>query len=112
MRKCRDTSECGCQDLVERNVHTLAGLGIGTQLDGRAHHDRSVVIGGLGTLLGIPDEAMAVGNDSGRDGGTIVTTPADKHDAVLLDRGVAVHVLGVDFRVRVHDVGGILNKGL
>jgi len=115
---------------MEGDVDVLAGLGIGTELHGRAHDDGAVVIGGAGALAGVPDEAAAVGDDAGGDGRAVVAAPANQHytqlghlavdlevvDGLLgggnilavvtaVDQRGAVRVLGADLRVGVHHVG-------
>lgn len=124
------------QQVVEGDVDLLVGLGVGSELDGRAHDDGAVVVGLLNALLGVPNKVASVGNDTGGNSGTVVTTPADKHHADLgnlavdlevverllgsshkvavgvgLDTGGAIGVFGSDFRVRVIDIGGIDDEG-
>jgi len=117
------------QDAVEGDVDVLVGLGVGAKLDRRAHDDGAVVVGLLLAVAGLPDEAAAVGNDTGRDGRAVVAAPTDEHDTELgqlavdlevIDRlarsgnqravlgggdlSGAVDVLGANFVIRVHDI--------
>lgn len=120
------------QDVVEGDVDVQVGLGIVAELQGRAHDDGAVVVGGLGAVAGVPDQVAAVGHDAGSHGGAVVAAPADQHDAELGDlgldlevvdglaggghadavlalrhRGGAVGVLGADLGVRVHHIGRV-----
>lgn len=124
------------QDVVERDIDLLVGLGIRPELHGRAHDDGSVVVGFLGALLGVPDKIAAISNDTSSDRGTIVAAPANQHHADLgnlavdlevilrllgschvvaigvgLDASGAVGILGTDFRVRVSDIGRVYDEG-
>lgn len=124
------------QETVEGNVDLLVGLGVGSKLDGGAHDDGAIVVGLLDAFLGIPHKLAAVGNDTRGDGGTIVTTPADKHHAnlgnlavdlevverflgsrhkvsigVSLDAGGTISILGADFRLSIIDIGGVHDEG-
>lgn len=124
------------QQVVERDVDLLVGLGVSSELDSRAHDDGAIVVGLLDALLGVPNKVASVGNNTGGNSGTIVTTPTDKHHADLgnlavdlevverllgsshkvtigvgLDTGGAIGVFGSDFRVRVIDIGGIDDEG-
>lgn len=124
------------QEIVEGNVDILVGLGVGSKLDGGAHDDGAVVVGLLGAFLGVPHKVAAVSNDARGDGGTVVTTPADKHHANLgnlavdlevverflgsrhkvaigvgLDAGGTISILGADFRLSIIDIGGVHDEG-
>lgn len=123
------------EEVVEGDVDILAGLGIGAELDGRAHDQRAVVVGLLLTAAGLPGEPAAVGNDAGGDGGTVVAAPANEHHTQLGDLGVdievvlgllgdrnilavnlghlggVISVLGADLVVGVLDVGGVDLEG-
>lgn len=120
------------EDVMEGNVDLLMGLGIMAKLEGRAHNDRAVVVGLARTLLGIPGELTAVGEDASGDGSAIVASEANQHHADLGDLtvdleviesliwsgdilaisinvnlGSAVGVSGTNFRISVGDVGGV-----
>jgi hypothetical protein len=71
------------QDIVERNVDLFVGRCVASELDGRTHNDRAVVVGRLTTFLGVPNEPTSVGDDSRSDGGAVVAAPADQHHANL-----------------------------
>jgi hypothetical protein len=117
------------QNLMERNVDILGGFSISAELHGRAHEDRTIVVGGTRTLTSGPGEGTLVSKDTSGDGGAIVTTPSNKHhtdlwnrtlnlkviDSLLWssyvlsisslgDRGSAVSVLGLDFSLGVDDI--------
>lgn len=79
--------------IMERNVDFLASLAVDSELRGRAHDDRSIVVGRALALLGLPDEIALVGDDTGGHSGTVVATPADKHDADLGDLAVDLEVI-------------------
>lgn len=120
------------QDLMERNIDILVSFGIGSQLHCGAHDNGAIVIGLLLSLLGRPDEVAAVGNDTGGDSRTVVTAPADKHHTglghlpfdlevvqslsrgghelairVCFDLGSTIGVLGLDFAIRISDIGRV-----
>lgn len=120
------------EQVMEGHVDLVAGLGVGAQLDGGAHDDGAVVVRSLGTLASLPGQTPTVGNETGGDGGTVVTTPSDKHDPDLAHLAVdlevvggglgsgselaigatgniggMVGILGLDIVVGVDDVGGV-----
>lgn len=120
------------QNIVEGDVDVGVGLGIRSKLHGRSHNKGAVVVGLTGTLLGVPDEVAAVGENTSSDSGTIVAAPADQHHAdlgnlavdlevilsllgssnkvaigVSLDAGSTVGVLGLDLGVRIGDIGRV-----
>lgn len=87
------------QHVIEGNVDLLAGLGVGSKLDSRAHDKRTIVIGSTRTFLGLPSKVLAVGDNTSSHGGTVVTTPADHHQTNLAD-------LTVDLELIVGRLGG------
>lgn len=120
------------QDVLEWDVDLLVSLGIVTQLESRAHDDRTVVVGLARTLLGVPGDLAAVGEDTSGDGGAVVATPTDQHHTdlgdlavdlevveglvrggnilavgVRLNLGGTVGVAGLDLSVGVSDVGRV-----
>ena len=82
------------EHIMEGNIDLIAGLGIGTQLDGRAHDNGAVVIGGLFALTGLPGEATTVGNETSSHSGTVVSTQTDHHDTEFAHLAVDLEVVG------------------
>lgn len=80
------------QGVMEWDIDILGGLCIGAQLHGGSHDNRSVVVSSTRTLTSFPDQATAIGNDTGSNRGAIVTAPTDQHDTSLGD-------LAIDFEV-------------
>ena len=119
------------EKVMERNVDLLTSLGVGAELDGGGHDDGAIVVRLLLTLARVPGDVVAVGNDTGGDSGTVVTTPSNQHQTdlsdltlhlevilglqglgdvlavVLGDLGGAVGVLGLDLILGVGHVGGV-----
>jgi len=81
------------KQVTERDVDLLTSLGISAQLDGGAHDNGAVVVGLLLTLAGLPGQTTAVGKDTGSDGGTVVSTPADQHHTDLAHLTVDLEVV-------------------
>lgn len=67
------------EDVVEGNVDVVA-LDIDSELQGRSLDDGAKVVGFLDTLLGVPGQLAAVGDDGGGQGRSVVSTPADHHE--------------------------------
>lgn len=120
------------QHVVEGDVDLDAGSNLRPQFDGGTHDDRAVVVGSTRTFTSIPNKTTTVGNDTGRDGGPIVTAPTNQHHANLGnlavdlevvggllrrsrvfairrlgDGGGAIHVLALDVVVSVRDIGRV-----
>jgi len=55
--------------------------------------DRSIVVSGLFSTLGIPSELVLVGQDTTGDSSTIVTTKTDEHDSELGNMGVGLELV-------------------
>jgi hypothetical protein len=123
------------EKIMEGDVDILAARAVGAEFGSRSHDDRAIVVSRLSTRLGVPSEATLVGDDTGSNSGSVVTTPSNQHDAdlgdltidleviqsflgnrhiltlaVLGDGRGAVRVLGVYKVVRVLDVGGVDNE--
>lgn len=81
------------QDVVKRNVDLSVSFGIGTELEGRAHDNRAVVVSLLVSFLGLPGELSAIGENTGGNSGTVVTTPADQHHTDSGDLAVDLEVV-------------------
>lgn len=106
------------ESVVEGNVNFLASLLIGTELDGGGHDDGSKVVGCLLALARLPGELLAVGDNTGGDSGTVVTTPANKHETDLADLAVDLEVVngldglgGVLAGLGLLDLGGAVGIG-
>lgn len=100
------------EDLMERNVDLLAGSGISTKLDGGSHDDRAIVVGSLCSGAGLPSEVFAVGNDTGGDSGTVVTTPSNKHETGLWNLALSLEVIdGLDRLGNVLAIGSLGDLG-
>ena len=81
------------KDFVERDIDLLAGLGFRTEFHGGSHDHGAIVIGSTRTLAGVPCQALTVGNDACRDGGTVVPTPSHQHHTDLADFAVNLEVV-------------------
>ena len=81
------------QDIMEWDIDILGRLCIGAELHGRSHDNRAVVISSPRTLTGVPDQAAAVGDDTGSNGRTIVAAPANQHDTSLGDLAIDLEVV-------------------
>jgi len=81
------------EELVEWDVNFIAIGAVVAELDGRAHDYRSVVVGLLLALLGVPHELAAVGQNTCGDGGTIVTSPSNKHHTDFANLTVDLEVV-------------------
>lgn len=55
--------------------------------------DRSIVVSGLFSTLGIPSELVLVGQDTTGDSSTVVTTKTDEHDSELGNMGVGLELV-------------------
>jgi len=55
--------------------------------------DRSIVVSGLFSTLGIPSELVLVGQDTTSDSSTIVTTKSDEHDSELGNMSVGLELV-------------------
>lgn len=120
------------KNVMEGDVDILGGLRIRAQLHGGGHGDGTVVVSSTVALTCGPGEVAAVGNDTGGDGGTVVTAETDQHHTdlgdgtldlevvdgllggrnvlaslILGDRGGAVGVLGLDSLGSVLDVWAV-----
>jgi len=58
-----------------------------TNLGGGGLGDGAVVIGSVGTLLGLPGDVMLVGENTSSQSGSVVSAEADDHDTELGDLG-------------------------
>lgn len=85
------------QHVMEGDIDLLVGLRIGSELDGRAHDNRAVVVGSTFAFTSGPDETATVGEDAGGDGGSIVTTQTDQHHADLADLALDLEVVRLLF---------------
>lgn len=81
------------EQVVEGDVDLLAGLSIRAQLDSGAHDDRTVVVGGLLAIAGLPGDITTVGQDTSSYGGTVVSTPTDQHHTHLANLAVDLEVV-------------------
>jgi hypothetical protein len=71
-------------DVVVLEVFSWQIVDFDTNLsDDRLGHG-TVPIGALGSLSGLPGELLLVSEDTGSEGGTVVSSPSDKHDTHLL----------------------------
>ena len=68
------------EEIFERDVDGSPRIVfIGSEEDGGRLGDRSEVVGRLGSLLRLPLQAFAVGQDCGGDGRSVVPSPSDQH---------------------------------
>ena len=120
------------QDIMKGDIDIFGRLCVRTQLHGRAHNNRAIVVGSTRAFASVPDETTTVGNDTGSDRGTIVPTPSDKHhtglgnlaihleiiDSLLwsgyevafgslVDQGGTISVLRFDLVLRVGNIGRV-----
>ena len=120
------------EHVMEGDVDLLASFAVSSELDGRAHDEGAIVVGSTLALAGVPGETIAVGQDTGGNSSSVVSTQANEHhadlgnlavdleviDALLGDgnelailragySGGAVDILGLDGLVGVDDVGGV-----
>lgn len=121
--------------IVKGNVDLLPGLGFGPKLHRRAHNNGAIVVGGLWTLACLPDQAATIGDNAGRDRGSIIPTPSDEHHTnlthltlnlevvyrlfrlsdvfsirALRDGSGMVGVLSLYLPVGVHDIGRVYGE--
>lgn len=68
------------EDVGEGDPDILAGGRVCAQTNGGGADERAVVVGHLKAVLVVPSDVVLVGEDGGRDGGTVVTTPANHHE--------------------------------
>jgi len=61
------------QNIMEGDVDLFARVGFRSELHGRRHDDRTIVVGRLRALTRVPDEATTVRNDSCGDSGSVVS---------------------------------------
>lgn len=100
------------ENVMERDVDLLASGGLSTELDGGAHDDGTIVVGRLGSGAGLPSEVLLVGNDTGGDSGTVVTTPSYKHETGLWDLALSLEVIdGLDWLGNVLAIGSLGDLG-
>mmetsp|Transcript_48962 Transcript_48962/g.123168 ORF Transcript_48962/g.123168 Transcript_48962/m.123168 type:complete len:512 (+) Transcript_48962:227-1762(+) len=115
------------EQLAERHEHGIT-LAVAAQLDGAGLSQRAPVVRLLHTLTGTPRQSLAVGNDTGQQGGAVVSTETHQHDTGLgntalgaegelsagrghdhtlsfaLRHGTLVHILGGDELISVLNV--------
>ena len=71
----------GGKDGGQRDVNILAGGGIDTKAESGSTKDRADVVGGLDAFLGAPSDVVGVGEDGSGQGGAVVATKTDHHEA-------------------------------
>jgi len=68
--------------VIDGDIDILASLGVRTDPDRRSSDERSDIVGLDRAELGRPGDVVLVGEDSGRNSGSVVTTDSDQHQAV------------------------------
>jgi len=68
------------QHLGNGDKDIFTGFGIGTQSDGRSSDQGTDVVGFLDSVLGMPRDVVLVGEMGSENGGTVVSTEADKEE--------------------------------
>lgn len=116
--------------VMKGDVDLLPSLGFGPKLHRRAHDNGAIVVGGLWALASLPHQATTIGDNAGRDRGSVVPTPSDEHHTNLThltlnlevvyrlfrlsdiisigalgDRSSMVGVPGLYLLIGVHDIG-------
>lgn len=84
---------------MEGYIDLFRSFGIGSQLHGRAHDHRPVVVGSTLALPSLPDKTTTIGNDASGDSGAVVSTPPDEHHTDLAHLAVDFEVVGSGLRV-------------
>ncbi len=96
---------------MEGDVDLFSCFGVTAELHCRAHDKRAVVVGSTCAFLGGKRESPSVCDDTGGDGGAVVSTPSYHHETDLADFAVDLELVGSLFGRGNVAVGGLGDRG-